>query len=740
MHTPVARLHIALRLGSGAGRLALRAPRLARAGFLATFRAGRHLLVRALWLLRGWAGLLVGLFVAVALGPLGGWRWIAAQATAAYWHVAAAVTLAYQTAYAAVAWPAADGLQALHDLRAWHYKGPVPTFHLASWGFWMRNGGAWRYAMLQRPRAASVRALMPLELGGSGVLLALVVVLFVVLRARARAGQLTPSDVHGDARLATWREIVAFRPKAGDPCVFLGLARHRFARAVVALVDEQQYVNTLLVGKMGSGKSVLIKGNLLREDGSRSVVAIDPKGELFADTAGALARHHDVYRLDFRDAARSCGWNPLAICQDYLSARQFADVWIANTGQDVKTPYWANTAALLITASVLHLNAVATQKGTVATLPELADFLTQTDIDRIEETLKKSPGPKACEIAGQYLHNVSGNATLRASISSEFHPRFALLNAESVRGVTGRDDIRPAALVDTTRRPTALYIALPPGRDGLFKPLTAVLFAQFFTTLLDIASVSPGSHLPRPVMLNLDELGTVGEIPGLAGILNVTRQPRIAALGAVQVIAQFRDTYGDGAEAILAAFATQIALKVNDKDAEYFSKECGQTTVLQRNASAQKDHGRGRPDRTAAAMTEVPRRLLLPDQIQRMRKREMLVLTTDMHPFKLRQQLWWRVTALRRLGKLPTPGPVPQVPAPPTHTPVTVGAGITALTAASPTIVAAAPPTTITAPLLIPSTLPIQATATAPNPARATPVTPAKPAKKRQSLDWTVLP
>ncbi len=735
MNTPVARPHIALRLGRGAGRLARRAPQLAHSGVRATVRTGRLLLARALWLLRGWAGLIAGLLVAVALGPYNRWRWIAAQATVAYWHVAAAVTLAYQTAYAAVAWPAADGLQALHDLRAWHYKGPVPTFHLASWGFWMRNGGAWRYAMLQRPRAASVRALMPLEMGGSGVLLALLTILFVVLRARARAGQLTPSTVHGDARLATWREIMAFRPKAGDPCVFLGLARRRFARAAVALVGEQQYVNTLLVGKMGSGKSVLIKGNLLREDGSRSVVAIDPKGELFADTAGALARRHDVYRLDFRDAARSCGWNPLAICQEYLSARQFADVWIANTGQDVKTPYWANTAALLITASVLHLNAVAAQKGTVATLPELADFLTQTDIDKIEETLKKSPGPKACEIAGQYLHNVSGNAMLRASISSEFHPRFALLNAESVRGVTGRDDIRPAALVDTTRRPTALYIALPPGRDGLFKPLTAVLFTQFFTTLLDIASMSPGSHLPRPVMLSLDELGTVGDIPGLAGMLNVTRQPQIAALGAVQVIAQFRDTYGDGAEALLAAFATQIALKVNDKDAEYFSKECGQTTVLQRNASAQKDYGRGRPDRTAAAMTEVPRRLLLPDQIQRMRKREMLVLTTDMHPFKLRQQQWWRVTALRRLGKLPTPGPVPQVPTPPTPTPTTVGAGIAALTAPPQAAMATVPAASVTSPT--PAALPAPST---PNSASAPSAGSTKRVKQRKSLDWTVLP
>ena len=199
MNTPVARPHIAPRLGSRAGRLARRTLQLAHSGVRATVRMGRLLLARALCLLRGWAGLIVGLLVAVALGPYNGWRWIAVQATAAYWHVAAIVMLTYQTAYAAVAWPAADGLQALHDLRAWHYKGPAPTFHLTPWTFWMRNGGAWRYAMLQRPSAASVRALMPLELGGGGVLLALLTILFFVLRARALTGQLTPSTVHGDA-------------------------------------------------------------------------------------------------------------------------------------------------------------------------------------------------------------------------------------------------------------------------------------------------------------------------------------------------------------------------------------------------------------------------------------------------------------------------------------------------------------------------------------------------------------
>ncbi|MCA1597946.1 MAG: hypothetical protein LC769_02805 [Chloroflexi bacterium] len=125
---------------------------------------------RALWLLRGWSGLIAGLLAALALwlGPLAGARWIAAQATALGRHAAAAVTLWYQTAYDAVAWPAATGVAAVRATQAWirlGYHGLAPTIHTSTWAFWMRNGVAWRYASLHSRSGAPVRV----SLGCGGV-------------------------------------------------------------------------------------------------------------------------------------------------------------------------------------------------------------------------------------------------------------------------------------------------------------------------------------------------------------------------------------------------------------------------------------------------------------------------------------------------------------------------------------------------------------------------------------------
>jgi len=161
-----------------AGLAARRLARLPRAFMRALVLTLRRLLTRTLWLLRGWAGLIVGLFVALALwlGPLAGARWIVAQVMTLYAHVVAAVTLWYQTAYDAVAWPAATGVAAVRATQAWvrhGYHGLVPTIHTSTWAFWMRHGAAWRYATLHSPRGAPVRAALPVELGGVLALLVL---------------------------------------------------------------------------------------------------------------------------------------------------------------------------------------------------------------------------------------------------------------------------------------------------------------------------------------------------------------------------------------------------------------------------------------------------------------------------------------------------------------------------------------------------------------------------------------
>ncbi len=643
--------------------------------------AGARRLGRAVRVLRGWWGLTLGLLVAAAvlLGPAGGARWLGHEATLASHMAMTTATGVYQSAYVAVAWPPANAalwLDALHHrggqratgrhsgqrATGRRAQGPhlaLPAFPQVSWPSWWRHGATWRYDLLQRPGQRATRRLIMGELGGGGALILLLVAANRLSARRKRRGQLASSTVHGDAALATWKDLAPLRVRPTQERVVLGALRHRLRSREHALTGEEQYTNTLLVGLMGSGKSVIIKGNLLRER-TRSIAVIDPKGEHFAATAGALARTHDVFRVSFIEGVESCGWNPLATCQDFLSAKAFAEVWISNTGDDVKTPFWRNTASLLITAAVLHLNAVAAQKGMVATLPALADFLTRNDINAIEKALLGSPGPEAVKAAGQYLKNLEQDPRLRANIASDFHPRFDLLNASHIRAVTGGDDVRPAMLADPSRRPVALFIALPVGSGRLLRPLTALLFRQLFLTLLDIAGRSPGQELPRHVMLHLDELGTVGEIPDLSDYLNVGRQARIGATGGIQLLSQLRKQYGnDGALALLGAFSTKVALKVTGEEAEYFSKESGQTTVQQRSASASGKKGPGNPDQNGETVSETGRRLLLPDQLRRMPAGQMLVLRSGEKPFMLRVQRWWRVPALRAAARLPAPGPRP---------------------------------------------------------------------------------
>lgn len=599
--------------------------------------------------------LVIAVALAVALGPAGGYRIAVATATTGY-----------ETAYDAVAWPAVNGVLVVRELHATRAQGGLGQLvvharplHLSgvTWGYWMRHGAAWRYALLQRPDGAAVRGVMPWEVGAVLALLA-----FIAVRLGLTSiglARLRPSTVHGSARWAEWREIAAMRPRRRASSFILGTVRHGLRRRAVALVGGEQYVNLLLVGPAGSGKSSgPIKTNLLREDGSRSIVVTDPKGECYEDTGGALARSHDVLRLDFLDAVRSCGWNPLATCHDYLTARTFADTWIANTGTDAKTPYWQNTAALLITATILHLDTIARTKGRVATLPELADVLTRNSIDAIEKMLLHSPGPEACAVAGQYMQNTAGNASLRASVGSEFHPRFALLNDPRVRAITSRNDVNVAGMADPAQRPTALYVVLPPGRDRLLKPLTAVLFTQLFTILLDVARTSPSQALARPVFLYMDELGTIGEIAELAGWLNVCRQARIGCVAAVQTLAQLAAIYGhDGRQTLTAAFFTKVALAgVEQEDALWFSAAAGQATVRQENVGETQGRGMWRADRGSRGVSEAARPLIYADEISGMSPREMLVLMRARRPFKVRQLRWYTVRALRRLAALPTPG------------------------------------------------------------------------------------
>ena len=239
--------------------------------------------------------------------------------------------------------------------------------------------------------------------------------------------------------------------------------------------------------------------------------------------------------------------------------------------------------------------------------------------------------------AAQYIENTGGDKALRAGIASSFHPIFALLEDPGIRAVLAGNNVDITALPDPTRRPTAIFLVAPAYEDSaILRPLVAAFFAQVYRTLLQIAARSPGQTLARPVFLYMDEIGTSGQVPGYPDWLNVTRQARIGAVLACQTLEQLADYYGEtGRRKIMAGCYTKVGFAgLEQDDAEWFSKEAGQTTVRPQGHS----EGDSRDGSSSTrSVSQAPSRLILPDQVARMDAHCMIVLMRTKRPFMVTQ-------------------------------------------------------------------------------------------------------
>jgi len=752
------------------GRAARRLARLARTRVRALRHVVRRLLVRALWLLRGWVGLIVGLLAVLALwlGPLAGARWSVATATALSRHVVAAVTLWYQTAYDAVAWPAATGVAAVRATQAWAHHGLhglAPTIHTSTWAFWMRHGAAWRYANLHSRAGAPVRAAIPLELGGVLGFLALFAV-FILIGRRKRALDPTRANTYGGSRWQTWDELRRRRARPGD--MVLGTARRGLRRITIGVRSALLLEGVAIDAPTGLGKSnAFFKTQLLEPDPDVDYVATDNKGDGWNQTAAAMSRTHDVYRLDMQNPGNSVTWAPLALVRTPAKAEDWARAWLHNSkpaDSAPPQPYFEQAVLLLMAAGVMHVHAVAAAAGRLSgTLDELLALLLQPNVEAIEKALKKGPSGAETGPAAQFLGLIAEHRDLRSSIPSGLAPRLSALADPAIKAIVGgQGTLDLDRLGRTGRRPVALYIVIPAGDDTL-RPLVAALFTTMFTVLLDRARTLPEGELAREVRMLLDEFGTMGAIPNAPKWFNICRQPRISRVISFQSFSQLVDDYGElGAKAIIDSCNVLGWLGgTRGDDAKWASDALGNRTVLA--------HGEGdsaapgglfgrRPDRGSQSVSETGVPLLFPDDLAASSRRRVVAIAREARPMDLRTRPMWSVRAMRRLMKRPAPRACVEAPAEPTPAPAAItSAREDAQVVAVPNAARGAPPVgTPRAPARvlakpIPATPPPAATAAvavapaASTPAAATdPARPARlptaPVKHGTAYDWTGLP
>jgi len=772
MSTPASPPPLTARPWARAGVAVHRLARLPRALVRALLHAIRRLFARVLWLLRGWAGLITGTLTALALwlGPLAGARWSVTQATALYRHVAATVTLWYQTAYDAVAWPAATGVAALRATQAWvrhGYHGLVPTIHTSTWAFWMRHGASWRYTNLHSPSGAPVRAAIPLELGGVLALLALFGV-FILIGRRKRALDPTRANTYGGARWQTRDELKRRRAKPGD--MVLGTARRGLGRITIGVRSALLLEGVAIDAPTGLGKSnAFFKTQLLEPDPDVDYVATDNKGDGWNQTAAAMSRTHDVYRLDMQNPANSVTWAPLALVRTPAKAEDWARAWLHNSkpaDSAPPQPYFEQAVLLLMAAGVMHVHAVAAAAGRPSgTLDELLALLLQPNVEAIEKALKKGPSGAETGPAAQFLGLIAEHRDLRSSIPSGLAPRLSALADPAIKAVVGgQGTLDLDRLGRTDRRPVALYIVIPAGDDTL-RPLVAALFTTMFTVLLDRARALPNGELTREVRMLLDEFGTMGAIPHAPKWFNICRQPRISRVISFQSFSQLVDDYGElGAKAIIDSCNVLAWLGgTRGDDAKWASDALGNRTVLARgegdSAAPGGLFGR-RPERDSRSASEAGVPLLFPDDLAASSRRRVVAIAREARPMDLRTRPMWSVRAMRRLMTRPAPRACVEAPThhhpalaavAPVQTPAPKGAQVVVV----PDAARGTTPTGPWAPVRVTAKTPAATATAVPPPALASatstpptapPVTsgpprlPTAPVKHGTAYDWTGLP
>src|SRR3990167_9496484 len=113
------------------------------------------------------------------------------------------------------------------------------------------------------------------------------------------------------------------------------------------ITPEVSYKNAIIIAQIGAGKTRrYVMPNILTQDNC-SFVITDPAGELYANTAGDLAkRGYKIYVLNPSDPMQSNRYNPLKRASSYTQFQEVASVLVdsAATGQTADGGFWNNGA------------------------------------------------------------------------------------------------------------------------------------------------------------------------------------------------------------------------------------------------------------------------------------------------------------------------------------------------------------------------------------------------------------
>ena len=441
------------------------------------------------------------------------------------------------------------------------------------------------------------------------------------------------STAHGSARWAKARDLVRcglMNRIRGLPLPANSLPIAKaFGGRDVFLPPRQWLRHFVMFGPTGSGKSKTFFIPRIRSILRRSSCLVyDPKGELFAQTAGSAKK---VFRLDLNDPTKSDRWNFIPKCRnDPAFACQVAGMMIGiesrrKTNAD---PFWGDAEQIALTAILLHIAEVYREKAIPAFAADFLISLGEDGNDGFARAMESSPSLYAKQA---YLAFRQAPIQTRGSILIGLYNKlrpFTLAPARMVTIPPTPEEIgagcRTIEFSELRKPGTAVYLVVSEGAADVYKEFIATFLGQAVMEMR-LDGLNEPEH---PCFVLIDEAYqlNVAEVKRISGI----GRGRGVGLGlGYQDLPQMYDQYGrERANAILGTVMTKIFLPgLDDVTAEYASKQLGETTIFSKTFQ---DFPGKKNDNTRYA--EQKRALMLASEIRQIASHSEVLIISDTAP------------------------------------------------------------------------------------------------------------
>ena len=204
--------------------------------------------------------------------------------------------------------------------------------------------------------------------------------------------------------------------------------------------------------------------------------------------------------------------------------------------------------------------------------------------------------------------------------------RLAPFDIKELRELTEYDEMD---IEDIGETKTALFMIMS-DTDSTFNFLMAMLEAQMFNILCDIAGQKHGGRLPIHVRFILDEFSNIGKIPEFEKIISVIRSREISACIILQSKSQLKAMYKDHAGTICDNCDSQLFLGGRGEETiKELSGLLGKETIDIQTTSESK----GQSPSTGTNNQKLGKELMTPDEIAVMNGKKCIFQLRGVRPF-----------------------------------------------------------------------------------------------------------